>query len=188
MEPPDACCGRCADNSRQISILIKEITELKKNFQPTEKVKLYSSNTQKDSTPSVEKSYKHPDLSCITKELMQTLFNDQKEKLPYKLFRYIYFAAESPANGTIKAPTKSSTSPRNLTICDYGEWHKSPAADVLIEVNSIICGIINTYLAKSDIYDKMDLADKKLIGDMVCRRFDKKISQEVIRNYISALL
>ena len=160
---------------------------------PTSHIRIYTqtqssqTNTELDAVAQLTKSYKHPDLSFVTREIISSLFDDHKEKLPYKLFRYIYFSVDVAANKTIKMPEKMTLNPRNINVCDYGDWHKAPAADVLIEINRIVCELINVHLTKGEIYDKMSIADKLIIGDAVCGRFDKKITQETIKNYMSAL-
>jgi len=178
-----ALASKIEELQAELLILRGDVTK------PNKHIRVYTTTQTDQSTPADNsgKSYKHPDLSFANHDIMLSLFNDHKEKLPYKLFRYIYFSVDVAANKTVKMPEKMSLNPRNINVCDYGDWHKAPAADVLIEINRIICELINTYLTKGELYDKMDLADKKIVGDIVCGRFDKKITQENIKNYMSAL-
>lgn len=207
MEPDD--CKNCSELKEEISKLWIEINTLKYYISATPNLRAINNNIPKLYQPpgigvssdnatsaslrdnatsaSPNKSYKHPDLSTVTTEIVMGLYSEHGDKVHYKLFRYIYFATGLPANDTIQIPQKMSLSPRNLNVCDNGEWHKAPTSEILVDVNRLICEIINTHLTKGEVYNKMNFIDKKIISDIVCSRFDKKILPDIMKNYISAL-
>lgn len=144
-------------------------------------------NQEAPEPPKIYGSYKEPDLSFVDSVFMLNMFQRHRENLPYALFKYIYFESGISANSTILSPHKTATHPRFLEVRDHANFEKVKTHDVIVEINKIICGVINSHLTKGDVYVKMDMADKKLLADIVCKRFDKKLGSDIIKNYTDAI-